>query len=172
MSSLRRIAAKVANISDNWRYISDEDLVQTFVDAIECEGLIIMPKEITEEMNDVLVDCDVSHFDEAWPKLIEVRPNLKQTGVTSMDTVTFKYSLGNIVRDCVTGFEGMIDSRTQWLNGCIRYSVQPQKLTKDGDPVKNIWVDEEQLVLINPTASERNVRQTGGPQNDPDTFSR
>jgi hypothetical protein len=42
--------------------------------------------------------------------------------------------LGDKVKDRVTGLTGIVIARTDWLNGCIRMTVQPQEL-KDGKPV-------------------------------------
>ena len=43
----------------------------------------------------------------------------------------FKFKSGDIVRDKVTGFEGIIIARTDYIFGCNRYYVQP-KVGPDG----------------------------------------
>ena len=40
----------------------------------------------------------------------------------------FKFDLGETVKDTITGFEGVVTRRTQWLNNCNTYGVQPRKL--------------------------------------------
>lgn len=62
--------------------------------------------------------------------------------------VEFKYANGIEVRCVVSGLTGIIDCAALWLNGCKRYSVQPQ--IKKGEVVKpdSIWIDEEQLAVI------------------------
>ena len=83
-----------------------------------------------------------------------------------MDSHTFKFGLGDVVKDWVTSFEGVIEARTQWLNGCVRYAVQPQKLAKEGKPIDSLWFDENQLALVKehrPAPSS----SSGGPQRDP-----
>lgn len=55
--------------------------------------------------------------------------------------------LGDKVKDRVTGLTGIVVARTDWLNGCIRMSVQPQEL-KDGKPVESSCFDIEELVLL------------------------
>ena len=40
--------------------------------------------------------------------------------------------LGDLVKDKVTGFTGIVICRAVWLNGCARLTVQPQKVGKDG----------------------------------------
>ena len=72
--------------------------------------------------------------------------------------------LGDKVKDRVTGLEGIVVARTDWLNGCIRMVVQPQEL-KDGEPVKSSSFDIEELIVIqadalNPKPQER---RTNGP---------
>lgn len=76
-----------------------------------------------------------------------------------------KYKCGDLLRDTVTGFEGVALAVTIWMNGCIRYEVQPQAL-HEGVPVKALWFDEEQLVVVKPTKSVK-ARPSGGPQDDP-----
>jgi hypothetical protein len=73
--------------------------------------------------------------------------------------------LGDIVRDTVSGFEGVVIAEHQWLNGCKRISVQPQKL-HDGKPIEAQTFDEPQLELVAPRTVQRKVN-TGGPRNEP-----
>lgn len=79
--------------------------------------------------------------------------------------MSFKFSLGEKVKDTVTGFSGIVTARTEWLNGCKRYGVQSQKL-KDNKPLDQQWFDEEQL-----TAAGNGIkavqRMTGGPRPAP-----
>lgn len=75
------------------------------------------------------------------------------------------FNNGDIVRDIVTQLEGVIVATTVWMNGCIRYLVQPQEL-KDGKPVENTSLDEQQLELVAATPSEVPERLTGGDRDD------
>lgn len=70
--------------------------------------------------------------------------------------------LGDLARDKITGFEGIVISRTEWLNGCVRLGVQPQKL-KDGQPLDDKVFDVGQLVLVEAAAFDRKPKPTGGP---------
>ena len=77
--------------------------------------------------------------------------------------------LGSRVRDNITGFSGIATGRTEWLFGCTRICVEPEKL-KDGKPVDAVWVDEQRIeVLVNKKIkiSKDNSAISGGPQNDP-----
>ena len=56
--------------------------------------------------------------------------------------------MGDIVKDDVTGFKGMAVARTDWLNGCVRWLIQPQELNKDKVPIEAQWVDSSQASLV------------------------
>jgi hypothetical protein len=64
--------------------------------------------------------------------------------------------LGDKVRDKVTGLEGIVIARTEWMYGCVRLIVQPQKL-HDGKPVDNYTIDEPQAELIQAGAIQAQV---------------
>lgn len=74
----------------------------------------------------------------------------------------FKFNLGDKVRDEITGFDGIVVFRCQWLNNCNTYGVQPTTL-KDGVPQERQSFDEPQLsvVLENVVTGSR---KTGGPE--------
>jgi hypothetical protein len=59
----------------------------------------------------------------------------------------FKFDLGQTVTDTITGYEGVVISRSQWLTGCNTYGVKSKKL-KDGKPMDSVHFDEQQLVLV------------------------
>ena len=85
-------------------------------------------------------------------------------------TVEFEFSNGEEVIDVVSGFAGIIDCCSLWLNGCRRYSVQPKM--KKGETVKpeSIWVDEESLEIISKGVSEKVIpSRTGGPYGKSDS---
>ena len=53
--------------------------------------------------------------------------------------------LGSRVRDIITGFEGIADSRTEYQNGCVSIGVQPLELNKEGEPGDIVYFDEQRL---------------------------
>lgn len=55
--------------------------------------------------------------------------------------------LGDLARDTVTGFTGVVICRADWLNGCIRMTLQPREL-KDGKPIDALTFDVEQLEVV------------------------
>jgi len=73
-----------------------------------------------------------------------------------------KFAMHEKVKDIITGFVGMIVGRTEWDNGCIRYTVQSPKLDKDGKPLDSQTFDEQNLVSVD---SSKVVRRSisGGP---------
>lgn len=82
----------------------------------------------------------------------------------------FKFELGDQVRDTITGFAGVITSRVQFMNGCVRYAVQPREL-HEGLPVSDRYVDEEQLALTSDeNAAPKGVKPSGGPKPAPKAF--
>lgn len=73
--------------------------------------------------------------------------------------------LGTKVRDKVTGFEGIVTSRTEFLYGCIRIGVTP-KMDKDGKLGDIQHFDEPQVEEIsNEEKISTGNRTTGGPMN-------
>lgn len=59
----------------------------------------------------------------------------------------FLHELGKIAKDKLTGFQGVITSRCQFLTGCNRYCIQPQAL-HDGKPQESFYFDEAQIEII------------------------
>jgi len=75
----------------------------------------------------------------------------------------FKFALGATVRDTITGFEGIVTRRSQWLNNCCTYGVQPRKLI-DGKIQDCGSFDEPQLELVPDVAPAPSSPRTGGPE--------
>lgn len=74
----------------------------------------------------------------------------------------FKFALGSTVKDTITGFEGLVTRRTQWLNNCNTYGVQPRKLL-EGKIQEPGNFDEPQLELVE-VKKLSSSRNTGGPE--------
>lgn len=60
----------------------------------------------------------------------------------------FVFENGRIVRDLITGFQGCVRSRADYLTGCNRYAVQQRELDKDGNRREWQWIDEDELELV------------------------
>ena len=59
----------------------------------------------------------------------------------------FNHELGLLAKDKITGFQGIITVRCQFLTGCNRYCLQPTEL-KDGKPIDSIYFDEAQIEIV------------------------
>ena len=75
-------------------------------------------------------------------------------------------NLGDKVRDTITGQKGIAVARTVWLNGCIRVTVQPQKLTREGKTLDIETFDEVQLEVLE-LAAPKLVKPAAGPRPAP-----
>lgn len=64
-----------------------------------------------------------------------------------MKNKIFTHELGLRGKDKITGFEGILTSRCEFLTGCNRYCIQPTDL-KEGKPIESIYFDEEQIEII------------------------
>lgn len=84
-------------------------------------------------------------------------------------------NLGDKVRDIITGFTGIVIARSEFFNGCIRVSVQPQELGDKGKLQDTESFDVQQLELVQAGAvtplrerqeakTGQKPARTGGPQ--------
>lgn len=60
----------------------------------------------------------------------------------------FGYPLGAILKDQITGFQGVVTARDDWLTGCVRYRLTPPGLDDSGKPLASDWVDEPQVEVV------------------------
>ena len=59
----------------------------------------------------------------------------------------FKHRLGDRAKCRLTGFEGIIISRCEFITGCNRYALQPTSLI-DGKIQEAVYFDEEMITVI------------------------
>jgi hypothetical protein len=59
-----------------------------------------------------------------------------------------KIKLGDKVEDEITGLVGIAVSKTEFLNGCTQFQVQPQGIDKDGKIKESEFIDEQQLKIV------------------------
>lgn len=69
-------------------------------------------------------------------------------------------NLGDVAKDTISGFQGVVTSYTTWLNGCVRLGISPQKM-QDGKLIEMQVFDIEQLALVK-KAKSRDAEPTGG----------
>jgi hypothetical protein len=81
-----------------------------------------------------------------------------------------RIELGDVARDSITGFEGVVFARVEYLFGCVRFSLQPQAL-HDGKPIESQTFDEPQLVWVRrprtAAVAPGGPEPTGGPRPEP-----
>ena len=78
-----------------------------------------------------------------------------------------KITLGDKVKDPITGVIGIAVARTEWLHGCARITVQPKGTNKDGKLIGSPSFDEPQLEVVSPKKVKRGRKDTGGPRVEP-----
>lgn len=59
----------------------------------------------------------------------------------------FQFDLGVKVKDKVSGLQGTIILRSEHMNGCHRYIVQPY-INKEGKVPDSEWMDEHNIELL------------------------
>lgn len=75
-------------------------------------------------------------------------------------------NLGDVARCTITGFTGVVVSRTEYLQGCRRLALQSQTL-HEGRPVDWIAFDEPVLELVEARGRKPigyNTADAGGPR--------
>ncbi len=70
-------------------------------------------------------------------------------------------NLSDQVKDKITGFKGTVVGKVEYINGCVKYSVQP-KIDKDGKMPDSIWIDEQELEITK-KAAKKKTKPKGGP---------
>lgn len=56
-------------------------------------------------------------------------------------------SVGQTVKDVITGYEGVVVSRHEYLHGCTRLTVQTREM-KDGKPIDEEVFDEQRVQIL------------------------
>lgn len=79
-------------------------------------------------------------------KCDELEAAAAQRGGGEVSMKSFRFELGEVLKDKVTGFKGVVRSRADYLTGCNRYALQPRQLKDDGKPREWTWFDEDELV--------------------------
>ena len=70
--------------------------------------------------------------------------------------------LGDRVREDISGYEGVVVARSEYLWGCVTYWVKAEGLDKDGKPHEGEWFDAERLTPVR-APSKPLGSVTGGP---------
>lgn len=73
----------------------------------------------------------------------------------------FIFNLGDIIKDDISGFKGLVYARSQWLYNCNTYGLK-EKDPKDKKPGEVMFFDEPQLSIVKRKAVKPD-NGTGGP---------
>lgn len=75
-------------------------------------------------------------------------------------------NLGKEAKDKITGFEGVIIAKVQYLFGCNQYCIVPK--VKDGEIKSGEWFDEGRIEIIGSGIAPEEVRvdKNGGINRD------
>jgi hypothetical protein len=73
-----------------------------------------------------------------------------------------KPKIGDIAKDNITGFSGLIDAKIEYLTGCTQFRLQPREL-KDSKIQECVWFDENRLTTTEAGVLPRQVTDLGGP---------
>lgn len=60
--------------------------------------------------------------------------------------VEFQFDLEVSAKDVISGYEGIVIGRAEYVTGCNQYALKSTELTKDGLMRDVVWFDEERLV--------------------------
>lgn len=79
-----------------------------------------------------------------------------------------RIGIGDLVKDRITGFEGIAIAATFYQYGCVRILVQPQRMGKDGKIIEPQVFDDPQLKIIRvgaviPDEKEPEKKKKDGP---------
>lgn len=74
-----------------------------------------------------------------------------------------RIGLGDVARDRITGFEGVVIARAEWLTNCVRLTLQPKGLKEDGSTKTCESFDEPSLELVAAANPPPEERKAGGP---------
>lgn len=74
---------------------------------------------------------------------------------------------GKKARDKITGFEGMVTGRVEYMYGCAQLCLTPS-VDKDGKLREGQWFDDGRIEIIGEALNPATVQGTspGGPQRD------
>ena len=65
----------------------------------------------------------------------------------------WKFDLGQIVKDVITNYTGIVVARAEYVNGNKKYAVMPDHLI-DGQYPDQVWIDESWLT---PSVSQLSI---------------
>ena len=96
---------------------------------------------------------EIIYIDVGHSKTKGVLTSVKRLNIT----------LGEKIKDLVTGISGIATSKTEFMNGCVQYAMKLKAKKGDTKLPKTLWFDEEQLSIVGKGIIEKKkVSNTGG----------
>ena len=87
-------------------------------------------------------------------------------------STTTEIKLGYRARDVITGFEGIIIAKIEFINGCIQYNLIG-KAPNSGEKIPDIWVDWQRIKVIDDGVRDMFFSDpSGGPSSNAPTSYR
>lgn len=77
-----------------------------------------------------------------------------------------RINLGDKVRDRISGYEGVMMARCEYLTGCAQIGIKPQGVKADGGTFDTLYFDEPFVELVQATfvtPVTPRAADTGGP---------
>lgn len=74
--------------------------------------------------------------------------------------------LGAVAQDTITGFEGVVVCRSEWLYGCVRLMLQPQEM-HEGQPLEAQTFDEPQLFMCTTPVEDEEAEPEAAEEAEP-----
>ena len=132
-------------------------------------GVLIVRKEningsISYGLQPIIEKEDSTYVPDA--KIIdEVDVVLTGPEVGKPEKVEFQFECGQYVRNHINGFEGVVQRRIEWKNGCIEYQVEAAAMKSELHGMvflkKNFW--EQELEAQKKKTAKVAKKRTGGP---------
>ena len=74
----------------------------------------------------------------------------------------FEIELGDKVQDIHTGFTGIVVAKTEFINGCVQFSVAPPWDKKSTLSVEEVCIDEQSLKILKKKKQPEEIESSGG----------
>lgn len=71
----------------------------------------------------------------------------------------FKWDNGDLLRDEVTGLEGIVMVRAEYSTGCHHYGLLPRTLNEKGEVKEWHWLDASRLLKVETSAVTFNIEK-------------
>jgi len=71
------------------------------------------------------------------------------------------FDLGDLLRDKITGLQGIATQKVDYVNGCVHYGITPKKEKKEIKQPETEYVDSACLELVKANAVNIKAEETG-----------